>query len=178
MVTSVHIFATRRDLEPGITSIESLRSLQYALCGMYESPRLTLHRSLLLVDHLGVSLTGDHITDARYLVLGSEHEVHVRRVPQTDGKMVYAVDQMENPASITFQPGGIYRDGSLVCGHIETIAVDRDASSLLRDFSRAVTKGFKKIGVYRVGPEAQRLLDEGGRLTSNVKSPPEYDLRR
>jgi hypothetical protein len=50
---------------------------------------------------------------------------------------------------------------------------------LYREFTRAVTKGFKKTGNYYVGPEALRLLDSGIRLiTMGTDEPVEYDLKR
>ncbi len=39
--------------------------------------------------------------------------------------------------------------------------------------------GFEKIGTYRIGPEAARMMDEGYRMvTIEIASPGAYDLRR
>jgi hypothetical protein len=92
----------------------------------------------------------------------------------------YDLSQKLNPDSIIFRPSGIY-DGErvVVCGHIATLSKSRIAAGLYRTFVRSVTNTFEKIGSYRVGPEAVRLMDEGYRMvTISVGSPREYDLRR
>jgi hypothetical protein len=90
------------------------------------------------------------------------------------------VSQKLNPDSITFLPGGIYKEEKiLVCGHIGTIFNSAVSRSLYKAFVITVTKGFQKIGSYRVGPEASRLMDNGYRMvTIGITSPPAYDLRR
>ena len=92
----------------------------------------------------------------------------------------YNLSQKLNPDSITFLPGGIYTgEKVLVCGHIGTICTSTVAQDLYRKFVMAVTRGFERIGSYRVGPEARRLMDEGYRMvTIAISSPVAYDLRR
>jgi len=100
------------------------------------------------------------------------------REPQT--QIRYDVSQKLNPDSITFLPGGIYKEEKiLVCGHIGTVSNSAVSCSLYKAFVMTVTKGFRKIGSYRVGPEASRLMDHGYRMvTIGITSPPAYDLRR
>lgn len=95
-------------------------------------------------------------------------------------KTRYDVSQLANPDTITFLPGGIFdNQGVLVCGHIGTASKSPDSLSLYKVFVKSVTKGFVKIGSYRVGPEAERLMNEGYRMvTIGVGSPRDYDLRR
>lgn len=99
---------------------------------------------------------------------------------QVDATVRYNVSQKLNLDSITFSPGGIYKsERVLICGHIGTVSTSAVAHDLYKTFVRAVTKGFEKIGGYRVGPEAARLMDEGYRMvTIGISSPPAYDLRR
>ncbi|SRR6266436_2912722 len=96
------------------------------------------------------------------------------------GKIRYEVGQLANPDSITFLPGGIFDNQQvLVCGHIGTASKSPDSVSLYKMFVKSVTKGFVKIGSYRVGPEAERLMDQSYRMvTIGIGSPREYDLRR
>lgn len=92
----------------------------------------------------------------------------------------YDISQKLNSDSLVFSPGGIYQNERvLVCGHIGTISQSAVANDLYRAFVQSVTKGFEKIGGYRVGPEADRLMDEGYRMvTIGIGSPRAYDLRR
>ena len=173
---SVNVFATRADLEPGVRAIESVRKLQYVLCGLFDSAALTAHGSLLEAEDLGVNRTGQHITGPCYLVADALRRIEVRVVPQRRGGTKYAVDQLDNPGSITILPGGLYQN-CLLAGQIGTIGTDDVALTLFRDYSQEVTRGFKKVKEYRVGPEAVKLLDRGTRLTTSAKSPSEYDLK-
>jgi hypothetical protein len=174
-----HLFATRGDLEPGAQRIEAARRLQYVRTGMSASSSFETYRSLLDIPTLGTNETGSHVTGDCFLVLREGARVAVERVPQRNGGVMYAVDQGSNPGSIAFWPGGLYKDESLVCGHIGTVSESSESVELYDAFTRALLKGFTKVKSYQVGPEALRLLDEGRRLvTIGVRSPAEYDLRR
>ena len=96
------------------------------------------------------------------------------------GRVRYAVNQMLNADSVTFLPGGIYKQEKvLVCGHIGTISDSAISRNLYRAFVSYITKGFEKIGSYRVGPEAVCLMSDGYRMvTIGISSPAEYDLCR
>ena len=185
-----HIFATRSDLEPGLQLIEAQRPLKYVALNCYEvnsgkssvvphkSPQFEEYDSLLDVPSLGTNTTGDHISGDHYLILPRDREARFESVIQDKGGIHYFVDQSLNPVSITFLPGGIYQNNNLICGHIGTVSKHPESIDLYKSFTKAVTKGFKKIGNYRVGPEARRLMNEGLRMvTIGVRSPREYDLR-
>jgi hypothetical protein len=104
-------------------------------------------------------------------------DFQVRRVAQADGGTRYAVDQLHNPTSIVFQPGGAFGDGYLLCGHIGTASNNPDALQLFRDFHRSVTREFRKHRDYFVGSEAFKLAQEGVRLiTMHVDEAKEFDL--
>ncbi|HEV2104030.1 MAG TPA: hypothetical protein VGR58_14725 [Candidatus Acidoferrum sp.] len=92
----------------------------------------------------------------------------------------YEVSQHGNPDSITFLPGGLFDTQKvLVCGHIGTASKSSDSLSLYKTIVKSITKDFVQIGNYRVGPEAERLMDQGYRMvTIGIGSPREYDLRR
>lgn len=96
------------------------------------------------------------------------------------GDVRYAVSQRLNSDSLSFLPGGIYnQEKVLVCGHIGTISDSEISRTLYKSFVSHVTKGFEKIGSYRVGPEAVRLMSEGYRMvTISISSPAAYDLCR
>ena len=96
------------------------------------------------------------------------------------GGVRYEVSQQANPDSITFLPGGIFENQRvLVCGHIGTASKSSESLGLYKPFTKSVTKDFARIGNYRVGPEAERLMDQGYRMvTIGIGSSREYDLRK
>src|SRR4029077_6577782 len=146
----IHLFATRHDLEPGIRSIEARRPLKYALCGTSPSADARIWCSVLDVENLGKALKGNQSLCERYLVLQGDAELRIRSVAQSSGGTRHAVDQLHNPVSIVFQPGGTFRAGFLICGHIGTTSNPPDAVQLFREFSRSVTRKFRKHRDYFV----------------------------
>lgn len=186
-----HIFATRSDLEPGLRSIESQMPLKYIEMYLYvtgrkdswmivphESPEFKSYTSLLAANRLGINLTGQSITGDNYLVVDAATEIRIREVPQRKGGVNYIVDDQSYLTAIFFRPGGFYQDHCLISGNIGTASVHPQSIELYNNFTRAVTKGFKKIGNYRVGPEALCLMENGMRMvTIGINSPREYDLK-
>lgn len=174
----IHLFATRKDLEPGIRRIERRRALKYALCGMPNAPDVRTWRSLLDLETLGKAAAGNQSHCERILVLEANAELRIRRVAQASGGTRYAVDQLENPISIVFQLGGIFQGGFLICGHIGTASNNPDAVQLFREFSTSLTDGFQKHGDYFVGKEAVEFQRSGVRLiTMHIAESREYDLK-
>ena len=186
-----HIFATRADLEPNLRLIESQMRLKYVALHQYttgsdgkpfivphKSPEFEEFESLLEIPTLGTNQTGDHVTGQDYLIGNADAEVRVESVIQRKGGIHYFVNGFVNPPLISFSPGGRYQDSFLICGHIGTVAEHPESIALYKAFTKTLTRGFKKIGNYKVGPDAQRLMKEGIRMiTMGVDSPPEYDLR-
>jgi hypothetical protein len=174
-----HLFATRTDLEPGLQFIESNRQLKYALMRLYKHPEYESCDSLLEIDRLGLNPTGQHILGDDYLVVERSNDIRIRSVIQEKGGIHYFVDQQFNPKSICFRPGGLYERHNLISGRIGTASDDPDSMELYKTFTKALTKGFKKLSNYKVGPEALQMMDQGIRMiTMGVDEPPEYDLKR
>lgn len=186
-----HIFATRTDLEPGLRLIESLRPLKYVALFRYStntrgefivvphrSPNFQEYDSLLVVPSLGSNRTADHNTGDQYLVTNADTDTRFESVLQRKGDIHYFVATHNLSPFCTFQPGGRYQEQYLICGHISGTSDNPESFVLYKEFTKAVTKGFHKIGSYRVGPEAKRLMNEGVRMiTISTNSPPECDLR-
>lgn len=174
----LNFFATKADLESLLRAVESQRQLQYVVAGMFDSPDIVAVSSLLDNPNLGQTTVGDAMQTVCYVVTSREAAIEVRPVPQRRGGIRYAIDQAVNPATITLRPGGAYGNICLLAGQMGTISEDPSSLNLYRAFSKEARKQFEKIGPYYVGKEAAELLDKGWRLTTGVKSPTLYDLRR
>lgn len=176
----VNLFGTRSDFEPGVRLMDSRRPLQYVLSGLFDSNEPKIYRgTTLLADHgFGFSQSGSHVIGDQYLVTDIALDPHVRIVPQRKGGVKYAFDSIENPDSILFFPGGIFEATNIVSGQVWRGSETAAATELYRDFTSALTKNFKRVGAYMVGPEALSMMQRGFRMiTITSKSPPEYDLR-
>ena len=186
----MHFFATRDDLLAVVDHVEGIAPLDYVLMG--HRPRPAARRwwqpasqmpvierlsSLREVAKLGTASRDAAVACERYLVAPRGGEIRPRLIRSTTGE-VDAYDQLHNADTIVVSPGGRWNDGVLLHGRVSTVSDSPIARTLLRRFESSIRKRFEKIGVYRVGPEAGRLLDAGWRLCMAVQSPPSHDLRR
>jgi hypothetical protein len=111
------------------------------------------------------------------LVLPIGTEVVIRAIRLSSGRTRYAVDQLSNPLSITFTPGGLWSSGMMLYGRVTTASSVKEAKSLLGRFERPLKKAFTKIRAFYVGPEASALLAQGMRLTLAAQTPARFDLK-
>ena len=83
-----------------------------------------------------------------------------------------------NPESVVFWPGGVFKDSCVIAGQIGTAMINPTAMELLNLFGREIRRQFKRIKSFFVGPEAERLLDAGYRLTHGIGTAEACDLAR
>ena len=170
-------YATADDLMTVFATVERKHQLTYTLTGLFET------RALIGVE-LGAdipSLQAPAPSDSAmscptYLVTPTGTPVNVRDIPQNRGGVLYAVDQLENPDSITLSPGGFFRRDVLLSGRVATASDSRIAARLYRAFAGAIDKHFVRVRAFRVGPQAFEQFQAGCRLTSSAASPKEFDL--
>jgi len=173
----MHFYATREDLVPVIRGVEAVGTFKYVLCGLHSTRALPEYLSALDIPSLGYASNDSAPVSSAYLVIPSHAKVVVREVPQDTGAIRYAIDQLQNPFSATFQPGGRFGDTVLLYGRVATVARTKEGRSILRLFETRIKKYFEKHEAFYVGPEAARLKEQGVRLTLAVQSPPEFSLR-
>jgi hypothetical protein len=88
------------------------------------------------------------------------------------------MDQLLNPDSVTLTPGGTRGANIVIAGRVATASDSVASADLMKAFETAFRNTFGKIKAFRVGPEAERLLDSGARLTVATQSPITLDLTR
>jgi hypothetical protein len=170
-------YAAADDLIPVFAAIEPRHRIVYTLCGSFPSRNVSSFSSGAALPSLRSPPPQDSaIACPAYLVTLAETPISVREVPHRNGAVRYAVDQLQNPDSITVQIGGFYRPDVLLHGRIATVSKTPVSTQLYRAFISAIRKLFTPIQAFHVGPHAQQLWKRGCRLTIAVQSPPEYDL--
>jgi len=177
MAFQKQFYATRQDLLPGILGLESEVKLQYVLRGMFSSPTVTGFLSASDIPDLGIARYGDYGHEQKWLVTEAGVEICVREVPQQKGGVLYDIGLMANPTAFAFQPAGQFEGKTIILGSVDTATGDPSSLALCKRFWRALSKGFRKVRMYYVGPEAYRLLEQGWRLTLATQRPPDLDLR-
>ena len=172
----IHFYATREDLEQVIRGIEAASSFRYALTGSHKSRSFPVYSSALEIPSLGRATGDQAMACEAFLVVRKEEKIGIREIRLSSGEMRYAVDQLVNPHSITFQPAGLWESGVIIHGRAATTGQSEEAKEIFRLFKKGLTKGYEKRRAFYVGPMAMRLKEEGYRLTMAVQSPPVFDL--
>ena len=162
------LFATAHDLSAIVRAVATARPIQLAVGGPVSTPEI---RFLENVEGLQNFTT--------YLVFDKGRQsVASRAVPQKNGTMKYALDQLNNPRTVVLNCGGLFDGQRLVASQIGTASMEEQSRELYELFVKEIRCKFEKIKSYYVGPEAAELLGKGTRLTPTSKSPETYDLVR
>ena len=172
-----HFFALKEDLIPLLNAIEKetpLRYIRFGQAAREEEESFACAAEIPDLGYQGEAFGSGRLT---FLVTGRDMPITPRHIQTVFGDR-YAYDQLYNPDTVTFSPGGIWDDGVLISGRVATVSDTPFAKSLMKIFSRELKKRFSKIKAFDVGPEASALLDKGCRLTGSVESPRLYDLTR
>ncbi len=177
MSKSLSFFAVPSDLVEVLQEVESTREVQYTLAGMFDEEKVITFPSFKGIDKLGLALKGDQNLEATYLVSSRGTSILPREVPQRQGGIRFAVDQKLNPHTVALSPGGLFGDASVIAGQVGTATDAPESLDLLSLFTKGIRENFKKVRSFWVGEGASKILSSGGRLTTMVKSPVEYDLR-
>jgi hypothetical protein len=174
-----YFFATAEDLRPGLARLDAAPGLRYVRCGLSKADHPEEFERGDALPSLGVATSGHVTGNPQFLVLLRSAAVEVRPVHFRSGGTEYAVDQLANPDSVVLQPGGRLADGPFVAGSVASICATKDARTLLKTVSTAITRGFTRVQSFWLGPEALKLF-RGGAIrfvTSSISASRNYDLR-
>jgi hypothetical protein len=178
MTKRILFFATEKDLLPIFAAVESVQPLDYVRMGPSDTKSALTCASGANLPSLGRATSSAAGTNDEFMVVLRGQRVAERSVNGIDGNVLYFFDQLENPASITFSPGGRWEQGVLLHGRVATVSEDAVSQTLMKEFAKAVRKTFSKIKAYWVGPEAEALLDAGVRLTISADASRDFDLSK
>lgn len=175
-------FALREDMLPVLAKIESKGPLRYALADRFLEPHYPTYSSGTEISNLGIASDASAVGCDRYLVYEPSITLLLRAVTETDRdnrpvRTSYRLDQLHNPDTIVFQPGGVWKSDILLHGSVSTVPWANDAAKKIRArFQYAIRKHFTNIRGYYVAPAAMEMLKAGKRLTIAVQSPRDFDL--
>lgn len=174
----LHFFATANDLKSVLSEIQVRYSVEYVTCGLFAEKTPKVFVSWEEIPNLGIAKSGKSIVEPSYLVNFIGNSVFVRDVPQRKGGVLYAVDQLKNPETITIQLGGIHPPtGVLISGNISTISTSSQSIELFKNISKVIKHHFSKVSGYYLGKESDVMFNENIRLTFDFNSPMEYDFK-
>jgi hypothetical protein len=175
----IHFFALRHDLLDMLAVAEVLKPIHYVRGGVFESSEPIIYNSATEIPDLGIIGVDSSVQGSFFLIADATTAFSVASVPQRRGGIRYAIDQRQNPDTVSFSPAGWYDAQIVLAGEIATCTKTPLSIALLKIMGKAIRKKkWEKIYEYHVSPQAVQILDAGGRLTTGVRVPQEYDLRR
>ena len=170
-----HFFGWGVVLVPVFEGVESRRALLYTLSGHVTQKNVMSFRSGAQLPTLRMPIAEANASSCpAFLVSEAGTEIVLRGIAQN----MWAIDQLANPDTTMFQHGGMYGNAVLLHGRVASASKTKTSVSLQRAFDSVIKKHFVRIQSFYVGPQAERLLDNGIRLAMGALSPREYDLRR
>jgi hypothetical protein len=171
-------FALKEDLVPVLELVESKGPLQYILMGNFlkREFKQIVFATGVLIPNLGKATANQWSGCEAFLVSGRETAINLRTLQGNDGHERVCIDQLANPDSVTFTPGGIWNEDVVLNGRVGTASESQASQALMKRFQAAIKKAFSKVKAFYVGPKALTLLESGKRLAGAVQSPRELDL--
>lgn len=174
----IQFFALKDDLLRVLEAVEHNGPLKYIRMGVYPQPKPEVFHRGADLPALGQATSETASTSQSFLVCEPEVPVRMRTVGLHSGGTNYHIDQLVNPDTLTFTPGGLWTEEILLCGRFATVSASLSgpAKRLMSRFRDQVKKHFVRVKAYHVGPNALRLLKAGKRLTVAEQSPHDFDL--
>lgn len=177
MSKGISFFATPDDQRRLLHVIENTAPVKYIRAGLFDNSEPEIIYSLAQQEGFGISETGRHPVDM-YLVCEHDNSIAVRPVPQRRGGVKFAINQLENPDTISFFPSGIYLDSVIIDGTVGTVSDSAISLRLYQLFQKTMRTQFIRVGAYRIGEQALQLLDSGWRLAHSAHANPKFDLKQ
>lgn len=174
---TVRFFATNADIYPILSKIEDEMPLMYIKSGLFKTKNVDKFLTAKDIPNLGI-MSDEHEPDCdTFLVTARNANVEIRSIKQNNGSVLFAVDELSNPDSLTFRPAGMLGNDVIISGTLGSTSDMEISNKVIKTFSNSIKKQFKKVGAFWVGQEAYSMLLAGKRLTGATQSPREYDLK-
>ena len=170
-------FATKADLAPGLPAIEQTEAVEFVRHEMRDDKTFEVIRALSVHPTLGLTSADSVQSSPRYLIFPRGGTPHPREIPQRGGGVKYIVEPTAD-CLILICGGSHAATGALLAGELQqSLHANFNARDLFRRVARDLLRGFTRVQLYWVGPEALGGLRAGRRLvTIGLGSPRTYDL--
>jgi len=171
------LFATKNDMLEVLHDVMSKTT--YAFSYLDKDNVVKVFDSAEQIEDFGIMLVGDKNQARTYLLVRPDKKPTVRTVEQRGGGIKICYDQKSNPESVSCRVGGVLAGSScIIAGQVGTVSEHLWSVALYKTIFASVKKRCSKIKSFYVGDKACEKLDQGYRLTTNVKAPIDYDLKR
>ncbi|MCP4490071.1 MAG: hypothetical protein GY820_22550 [Gammaproteobacteria bacterium] len=170
-------FAAQDDLIGVLVAVAAKTSYQFVNAIDIDDGLPSVYTSVSELPDLSVAVFGDQNKEKIFLLIPSGAKPSVRKVEQHRGGVRYFLDQLSHPESVVLRPGGVFGESEcIIAGQVGTTSDEKWSVDLYKIFFSEFKKQFIKIKSFYVGKVAAKKLNDGVRLTTNVKAAREYDL--
>lgn len=170
-------FATQNDLL--LVLSEARSKVPYVFSHQEKCEKFSIYESPEEIEDLGIMSVGDQNQSNIYFLISPGEQPKTRSVEQRSGSIKSFYDQISHPKSVSFRAGGLLNDSPcIIAGQVGTVSDDEWSIVLYKTIFSSTKKRFTKIKSFYVGDEASEKLANDYRLTTNIKSPVDYDLKR
>ena len=176
MARRITFYADSIDLSFLCKTVEERHDIKYYQAGRFVTDEIPYYKSLLELPDLGVSKGFTSVLVDYFLILPVNTQLNVREVAQHSGGVNYFIDQLHNPNSLIIRTGGFWEKKAVIPSAVGTLSTSESIMDIFREFAKQVRK-FKRVQSIAVGPNAYNYLLQGFRLTDDIRSPDEHDLR-
>ena len=122
------------------------------------------------IPNLGTARTGILVQEDHYLTLPATERAVPREIHQNNGEIRYNVDQLANPDSFYFWPGGIWKNDCFLLGEMASVHNVGFTVAIVKKIRYVMSKTFDFQGAYWIGPECQRLYSHFN-ITTDYRYP-------
>ncbi|MBI1404794.1 MAG: hypothetical protein GC145_01555 [Caulobacter sp.] len=174
----IFFFATPADIGPVLTRWEATSPLTFVPTRTLSRPDRTVFKRAADLPSPGVASHETGSLSESYLVMPRGATPRQRQGKTREGGAWWGIHNGDNEESVVFTAAGLWGD-VLLPGQVNTVHDSVPAQALMKGFAAALRKeGFRKFGLWSLGPEALTLYRAGRRLTTTAaQSPPEFDLK-
>lgn len=175
----VFFFATPHDIIPVLRRFEANAPLKFVVMGNITTPNRAIYLQSSDIPNPGIATHETGNGSTAYMVSLRDTKNNIRKFVGKSGEHRWTLDNGDNEESVILTMAGLWEDGTLLPGLIDTLHQTSVPQQLMKWFLSALKQeGFTKIERWWVGREAMAMLRSGKRLTTTaVQSPPQFDLK-
>lgn len=175
----IFFFATPNDIASVLDRFEANAPLKYVVLGNLTTPNRTIYLCASDIPSRGIATHETGNASIAYMVSLRDTKNNMRKFVGRSGEQRWTLDNGDNEETTILTMAGLWEDGTLLPGSMDTLHQTPVAQQLMKWFLAALKKeGFIKIESWWVGREAMDMLRSGKRLTTTaVQSPPAFDLK-
>src|SRR5579864_6990315 len=107
-MSEIRFFALRDDILPVLKAVEQKSPLKYVRTGRFLTPQLQSFLRSADIPDIGKAASESAVGCESFLICDPALPINVRSVNQSNGVRSFHIDQLHNPDTITFSPGGLW----------------------------------------------------------------------